>query len=431
MKTARGFIIAMLVLFACMMLIETLAPKHFNWKVTFAHVSDEPFGCELFDSVMVASVGQGYTTTSLTLSQLEKTIPAGERHIYMILAEDEPLSKTDEIAMLNMLKRGDQFFVASSNWESDTIELALNLVTEGYAYLSLWGLKNSYLSSDYDTLRWCDNSHGYQPKQWIVNGVLCSENVNLTCFRQPSPLRPLLIHKIYKERAEWDEDSADYVVAATYLKYDTVAGLLAYGQGNVVVSMTPMMFTNYGLLNADAASLTLRLMAQLKQYPIIRLDPAAKTAEGGVSESPLRYVIAQPPMKWAMWLLIATVILAMVFTARRRQRVIPVIEPPVNRSLEMVKHIGALYFQRHDNADLMAKKYQFFVEQVRRLTMIDLDDENHIDDAYLQLQHASGIPRDELRQQLQAIVAATTTPVKDKQLMRYIDYLNHVLTKIK
>ena len=128
---------------------------------------------------------------------------------------------------------------------------------------------------------------------------------------------------------------------------------------------------------------------------------------------------------------IVTVILAMVFTARRRQRVIPVIAPPVNRALEMVKHIGSLYFQRHDNADLMAKKYQFFVEEVRKLTMIDLDDENHLDDAYLQLQHASGIPRDELRQQLQEIVAATEIPVKDKKLMRHIDYLNHILEKLK
>ena len=79
----------------------------------------------------------------------------------------------------------------------------------------------------------------------------------------------------------------------------------------------------------------------------------------------------------------------------------------------------------------MAKKYQFFVEEVRKLTMIDLDDENHLDDAYLQLQHASGIPRDELRQQLQEIVAATEIPVKDKQLMRHIDYLNHILEKLK
>ncbi|MBR5727612.1 MAG: hypothetical protein IKX39_03095 [Muribaculaceae bacterium] len=431
MKALRGFIIAMVIFFVCMMVIETLAPRRFNWDVTYAHASDEPFGCELFDSVMSASLKQGYTTSSLTLSQLEKTIPSDERHIYLIIAEDEPFTDTDGKALLNMLKRGDQFLVAAGSWRADTYEEALNLKTDGYAVLNLWALKISYLNKDVDTLTWCDNANGYSKRIWRVEDELVGM-ASVSQQNRKSKLRPLLVHRYFKEDGyDWDEESEEYVPISGHFVTDTLAGLIPYGKGKIVVSTTPMMFSNYGLLYGDAASLALRFMGQLEQYPVIRLDPAAKTEVAGVSESPLRYVISQPPMKWAMWLLIVTVILAMVFTARRRQRVIPVIAPPVNRALEMVKHIGSLYFQRHDNADLMAKKYQFFVEEVRKLTMIDLDDENHIDDAYLQLQHVSGIPREELKQQLQEIVAATVDPVKDKQLMRHIDYLNKILTKLK
>ena len=431
MKALRGFIIAMVIFFVCMMVIDTLAPRRFNWDVTYAHASDEPFGCELFDSVMSASLKQGYTTSSLTLSQLEKTIPTDERHIYLIIAEDEPFTDTDGKALLNMLKRGDQFLVAAGSWRADTYEEALNLKTDGYAVLNLWALKISYLNKDVDTLTWCDNANGYSKRTWMVEEELVGW-ASMSQLNRKSKLIPLLVHNYYKEDlCEWDEETGEYSPAPLLHVRDTLAGLIPYGKGKIVVSTTPMMFSNYGLIYGDAASLALRFMGQLEQYPVIRLDPAAKTEVAGVSESPLRYVISQPPMKWAMWLLIVTVILAMVFTARRRQRVIPVIAPPVNRALEMVKHIGSLYFQRHDNADLMAKKYQFFVEEVRKLTMIDLDDENHIDDAYLQLQHASGIPREELKQQLQEIVAATVDPVKDKQLMRHIDYLNQILTKLK
>ena len=431
MKAVRGFIIAMVILFVCMIVIDTLAPRRFNWDVTYAHASDEPFGCELFDSVMSASLKQGYSTTSLTLSQLEKTIPSDERHVYLIIVEEEPFTDTDGKALLNMLKRGDQFIVAAGSWRADTCEEALNLKTTGYSYLSLWGLKNSYLDKEIDTLTWCDDANGYGKRTWRVEEELVG-NARMSYQKKPSNMRPLILyHYFMEEDFEWDEDSEAYVPISGHHVTDTLAGLLSYDKGKIVVSMMPMMFSNYGLLYGDAASMALRFMAQLDPYPVIRLDPAAKTEAGGVSESPLRYVLSQPPMKWAIWLLIVTVILAMVFTARRRQRVIPVIAPPVNRALEMVKHIGSLYFQRHDNADLMAKKYQFFVEEVRKLTMIDLDDENHIDDAYLQLQHASGIPREELKQQLQEIVAATVDPVKDKQLMRHIDYLNQILTKLK
>lgn len=431
MKAMRGFIIAMVILFVCMIVIDTLAPRRFNWDVTYAHASDEPFGCALFDSVMSQSLKQGYTTSSLTLSQLEKTIPADERHIYLIIAEEEPFTDTDGKALLNMLKRGDQFVVVAGSWRAHTYEVALNLYTYGYSYLSLRGLKNDYLYKDIDTLTWCDDAKGYSKRTWMVEDELVG-NSSMSYYTEPSKMRPLITHRYFEEEGyDWDEESEEYVPVSGHHKTDTLAGLIPYGKGKIVVSMTPMMFSNYGLLYGDATSMALRFMAQLDPYPVIRLDPAAKTEVAGVSESPLRYVISQPPMKWAMWLLIVTVILAMIFTARRRQRVIPVIAPPVNRALEMVKHIGSLYFQRHDNADLMAKKYQFFVEEVRKLTMIDLDDENHIEDAYVQLQNASGIPRDELRQQLQEIVAATVNPVKDKQLMRHIDYLNSVLIKLR
>lgn len=432
MKQARGFIVAMLVLFACMMLIETLAPRHFKWDATYAHASDEPFGCALFDSVMETSLRQGYSTTSLTLSQLEKTMPASERHIYLMITEDRPMNgMADEVAMLNMLKRGDCFIVASGSWYSDSIEEVLNVRAVGFG-VSVWALKSSYLNKENDTLTWIGDTLRYPPKKWIVPNELSYHYTYLEANNGHSPIRPLLTRGYFQEEDyELDYDSVKHVLEPAHVQVDTMAGIMEYGKGKLIVSVVPTMFSNYGLIYCDGATLALRMMSQFEEYPVIRLDRAAKTEVGGVSESPLRYVISQPPMKWAMWLLIVAVLLAMVFTARRRQRVIPVIEPPINRALEMVKHIGSLYFQRHDNADLMAKKYQFFVEELRKLTMIDLDDEAHIDDAYLQLQQASGIPRDELRQQLQAIADATVNPVKDKQLMRHIDYLNHILTKLK
>ena len=230
---------------------------------------------------------------------------------------------------------------------------------------------------------------------------------------------------------DWDPATQEDVVVPEHQQLDTVAAVITYKRGKIVAVTLPLMFTNYGVVECDVSTLVMRLLSQLDRYPVMRLDPNAKTEAGGVSESPLRYVLDQPPMKWAVWLTLLTVLLAMVFTARRRQRVIPVIEPPVNRTLEMVKHIGSLYFHRHDNADLLTKKYQFFVDEVRRLTMIDLNDDNHIDDAYLQLQQASGIPRDELRQQLHDIVGWTAEQPDDRTLMRCIDYLNHVLSKLK
>lgn len=428
MKGFRTFFIGIAILFVAMMFIEMATPKHFTWEPTFTHNDDQPFGSALFDSVMAASLPQGYTTTSLTLSQLETTVPADEHHVYLITTEHYPLpTSADEEALMRMMEKGNQFLIASGAWQSDTIESLLGFEVRGYEYLWTSLLKSNVIENEMDTMRWVNDKTQYSSRIWYVPDEICDAYIDVSA---PS-FKPLLISNGCENEYDivevLDSGTVQYVAQQT----DVVAGVIKSGNGQLLVASCPFLFTNYGIIECDAATLVLRMLSQLERYPVTRLDPGTKTESGGTSESPLRYVLAQPPMKWAIWLLIVTVFLAMVFTARRKQRVIPIIEAPVNRSLEMVRHIGSLYFHRHDNADLLEKKYSLFVEKVRKLTMIDLNDENHIEDSYLQLQHQSGIPRDELRQQLQNIIGWINDRPSDNTLMRCIDYLNHILDRLK
>ena len=73
--------------------------------------------------------------------------------------------------------------------------------------------------------------------------------------------------------------------------------------------------------------------------------------------------------------MLCAALIFMFFSARHRQRVIPVVAKPVNRNLEFVKLLGPIYYRRHDNHDLFLKKYTYFKEELRRKQMIDLEDE--------------------------------------------------------
>ena len=64
----------------------------------------------------------------------------------------------------------------------------------------------------------------------------------------------------------------------------------------------------------------------------------------------------------------------MVFTARRRQRAIPVIQEPENKSLEFTKLIGTLYYQKNDHANLVHKKFTYFAEVLRREIQVDVEE---------------------------------------------------------
>ena len=55
----------------------------------------------------------------------------------------------------------------------------------------------------------------------------------------------------------------------------------------------------------------------------------------------------------------------MIFEMKRRQRIIPVIQPLANTSLEFVSTIGNLYYQNKEHKNIAEKKILFFLEQIR------------------------------------------------------------------
>ena len=82
-------------------------------------------------------------------------------------------------------------------------------------------------------------------------------------------------------------------------------------------------------------------------------------------QSPLRFILTTEPLRWAYYLTISAILLFMFFEAKRKQRIIPVIRPLANTSLEFVNTIGNLYLQNGDHKDIAEKKIAFFLEHIR------------------------------------------------------------------
>jgi hypothetical protein len=73
----------------------------------------------------------------------------------------------------------------------------------------------------------------------------------------------------------------------------------------------------------------------------------------------------QPALAEAMWLLLILMLIIYLFESKRKQRIIPVIQPLTNASVDFVKTIGRLYFQRRDNKNLAQKMTVHFQDHVR------------------------------------------------------------------
>jgi hypothetical protein len=74
----------------------------------------------------------------------------------------------------------------------------------------------------------------------------------------------------------------------------------------------------------------------------------------------MSYILQQESLKYAWWMMLVGVVLYTLFTAKRKQRVIHVLEPKANTSLEFVNMISALHFQNGHHRDIARKRMKYF-----------------------------------------------------------------------
>lgn len=149
---------------------------------------------------------------------------------------------------------------------------------------------------------------------------------------------------------------------------------IKFGKGNIYVHCEPLFITNYYLLKPGNVKYTQDVFSYLEDKETLWfVESNSKT-----SQFFLRFILSNPALKYAWWVLLGGLVLFIFFNAKRKQRIVPVIEPLKNTSVDFVKSIGNLYLQEGDFHDMMAKKAQYFLNKVRMDLLIDtqnLDEE--------------------------------------------------------
>jgi hypothetical protein len=150
---------------------------------------------------------------------------------------------------------------------------------------------------------------------------------------------------------------------------------IAHGKGFLFFHAAPVVLSNIQLLRPEAQAYLERILTHLGTGPIYwdvysNKDHDHQTGtpvanQGFSNKHPLRYIVSQPPLAWAWYLLVTMAILLVSLYAKRKQRIIPVMEPRINTSLEFVSAIGRLHFIQHNHRQLSLSKSKLFQLFVR------------------------------------------------------------------
>ena len=125
-----------------------------------------------------------------------------------------------------------------------------------------------------------------------------------------------------------------------------------------------MFFTNFNMLQKDGADYVSKVLSYLPAKQEIIWDEYSTFGREG-EESPLRVILSIPALKWAYLISVFALLIFVVYEMKRRQRIIPIIEPLQNTSAEFVKVVGQVYYQKRNNLNIAQKKAAYFLEEIR------------------------------------------------------------------
>lgn len=159
-----------------------------------------------------------------------------------------------------------------------------------------------------------------------------------------------------------------------------------YKNGYFYLHTQPVAFTNFNLLKSDHYQYAESVLSYLPKGDIFWYTKGQNNES--ISGSPLRYILSQPALKWAWYLFLIGMLIFIVFNAKRKQRIVPILKPLPNSTIDFTKTIGNLYYQEGDHKNIIDKKIIYFLEKIRLEYLIDT---TKLDDTFIKkLHHKTG-----------------------------------------
>ncbi|MGB3005674.1 MAG: hypothetical protein WBC06_04130 [Chitinophagaceae bacterium] len=209
---------------------------------------------------------------------------------------------------------------------------------------------------------------------------------------------------------------------------------LKAGKGNIFIHLEPLAFCNFFLLHKQNISYYNKALSVIN--PAVKkiiwdeyfLSQRGDNEKDKEKKGWLSVLSRFPGLKAALLTALFLLLLYVLMEMRRKQRIIPVVNKPKNDSLDFVKTIGRLYYDKGDHKNLCRKMAAYFLEHIRTRYKLPT---GILDDEFIKLlQFKSGAGEDEIRRIVSFIKNIDEAKIiNDKQLYEFHKQLDSFYQK--
>lgn len=334
----------LILLVAVMVLIGFISQRHagrrINWEPNYRMNSRIPFGCYLTDKYIGAVMSEKPQYVNQTIyTYLRDT--SLTKHNYVIINDQFAPSALDVIELCRFVSDGNTVFIAAGSLGLLGDSLKVDVTDPMFQQMqddSTQTLSNA-ISFNSDSVRFN-----------LVNPALALE-------------RPAVYDKAWISYAFHNLKSDDIVILGReshgYPNYVSVT----LGEGRFLLHCMPDAFCNYYAGKRNNAKYIFGALSYLPDQTTL-IDQHYKLGREEQEDS-RRFILSQPALKLAYFIIIIAGVIALLFGGKRRQRAVPVLPVYRNTTLDFVEQVGALYYRQSDHTNIINKKINYFLESIR------------------------------------------------------------------
>lgn len=350
MKNNRLFtIIFFCVLGVVLILVFSLtgSKSNYNWRETYDPESIQPYGTHFIRELMKSYASEGFVyNTKRPVYALLDSASNRKKSAYVFIGESMYLDSLDVQAMKRYVNAGNDVFLITpylTNELSDAFynaECAQDIFTQSTdtatIHANFFHPEFSTTKPYTFTFRINDKDANYYWEH-LSTTVLCDSLKSLVPLGSFAP---------------------DFV---NFFK-------IPHGQGNLFVHTNPVLFTNYFMLSEKNTEYASSVFSHTNSK-LILWDEYSKIPyyqkKRNPYYNPLYFIMQQPSLQYAWWVMLILTLFYILFTAKRRQRFIPVLEQKTNTSLSFLTMVASLHYHNQNHGDIARKKMRHLLHTIR------------------------------------------------------------------
>jgi hypothetical protein len=327
MKDLKYYIIGATALFTIYIVANLNRPKPINWAETFVNKDKTPFGTyiiykrvkDLFPGVTL-NPRREPVYNALTNESLKESS-------YIIICPGIDVTKVEYGQLVKYIAKGNDVFIAASDFGT-LLQKKLHIDTRADFTFQQGKTPIRFLNPALDTAKFYQLDKGCG--SFYFNSI---DTAKATVLGQ--------------------NDSRK----ANFIKY-------RFGKGNLYLMANPKMLSNYSLLTPQGAAYAATALSYVRNTKQLLWDEYY-TQGSGDAESPMRVFLSNPALSWAYYISLFSLLIFVLYEVKRRQRIIPVIAPLQNSTIDFVTVVGQVYYEKRNNANIAHKKTIYFLEYLR------------------------------------------------------------------